>query len=132
MKPSILIVEDSEIIGFALCQYFLADGFEVRFVSDPSLAREKPREESAVVLTDLRLGTAETGEGIEFIRSVRALHPHSVLVLLSAYSTPESERLALAAGADAVLPKSLSLTAVTAAVKDLLSKRADARNAIRS
>lgn len=123
MRPTILIVEDSELVGFSLCESFLADGFDVRFVSDPDIAREPDGDESAVVMSDLRVGMDGPLDGAEIVRIVRALHPAAVIVLLSSFTTSDAEANARAAGADAVLPKSASFPAIVRNVRELIQQR---------
>ena len=68
-----------------LCADSLSAGLE-------AIARESP----AIVLTDLIL---PDGEGLELVERVRAQHPHTHVILMTAYGNEEVAMRALRAGA---------------------------------
>jgi DNA-binding response OmpR family regulator len=125
MKPKLLVIEDSDVAGNSIQEFFESNGFEVRRVVDRSQAALWLRRgRFAAILTDLRLGDADNVDGLEIVRSARAQQPRAAVVMLSAFVTPRFTEMALVAGADLVLGKSLPLGIVTKIVRDLIDRYA--------
>lgn len=112
-----LIVDDhrsyAEALSFALAR---ADGIEpigCAFTIDEAVVRAQ-EDEPNVVLLDWQLPEIDGVEGIGRIKAVKA---SIKVVLVSGHASGKLERLALSAGASAVLPKESSIADVVSTVR---------------
>lgn len=110
MKGRLMIVDDEEPIIFSVHDYFTEHGWEV------DCAREIEEAEALagvneydVVITDLHLTGIHGSEGLELVSYLRARGGAKVIVF-TAYSTPEVERVALERGAHAFLQKNTPIS----------------------
>jgi DNA-binding NtrC family response regulator len=120
-----LIVDDEELIGSVLQDYFRGRGHDVRCAAE--LAEAKAMVAAApydVVVSDLRLSGLHGAEGFELVTYLRACHPRIRSVVLTAFGTPEIEREALARGASLVLQKPQPLGSLLEAIEGLRHERA--------
>lgn len=101
-----LIVEDEESIRFAMSDYFKVHGYLVDCAQSVEEAKALlDTGPYSVVIADLRLtGMGQLG-GIEVVRTVRALHPCTPTIVLSAYCSPEVEAEVMQHGAGAFVRK---------------------------
>jgi two-component system response regulator GlrR len=99
---SILIVDDFEPQRFMRKRQLEAAGYRVFDVAGSTAARHfLATQVPALVLTDIGLND---GNGIALCAEIKRLHPGLPVVVVSAtFRTPDVQRDALAAGADAVL-----------------------------
>ena len=111
MKKRILTVDDENSILFAIRKYFTTCGYEV------DCARELEEAEALlanrrydIVIADLRLTGSSGREGLDVVRFLRERAPHSPIIMLTAYGSPEVESEAVELGANAFVqkPKPLS------------------------
>jgi DNA-binding NarL/FixJ family response regulator len=113
----VLIVDDHTVVRFGLAAI-------IALQPDMTVAAEAATAEEAcaicterpidVVLMDLRLPGMS---GVEAIRTIRELRPHTRFIVLTTYEGDEDIRRALDAGAHAYLLKAMSHTEVTEAVR---------------
>jgi DNA-binding response OmpR family regulator len=106
MRPSLLVVDDRPTIGFALTDYFTVRGWEVEWAA--SLAEAEAILEHrrfTVLIADLSLSQPGSIDGLELTRRVRRESPQTRTIILTAYGTAETERMAQAIGVDAFLHK---------------------------
>ncbi|MFA6954344.1 MAG: response regulator [Thermoanaerobaculia bacterium] len=122
MDRTMLVVDDEEPILFALNYYFSPRGFRV------DCAREIEEAEAllanghySIVIADLRLTGIHGAEGLEIVSYVRERAADTKVILLTAYGTPEIERLAYERGADAFLQKPQRLPAIARLVETLMA-----------
>ena len=88
----LLIVDDEASIRFAMSEYFKGYGYEVDCAQSAEEAIALLGAGAySVVIADLRLAGMGTLDGMEVIRSVRARHPKTPIIVLSAYRSPEIE-----------------------------------------
>jgi CheY-like chemotaxis protein len=105
---SVLIVEDDQLLGRALTRDLTEHGFTVRVAVGLDEALGLLRTSTIdVLLTDLRLGTAD---GIDLLENVRALSPRTRSVLMSAFATARDYQRALELGVVRVLCKPFTST----------------------
>ena len=101
--PSLLIVEDDDVLRARLSRAFRARGFEVREAADPkgalALAREDPPE---LALVDLRLSSES---GLDTVRALRDLDPATSIVVLTGYGSIATALEAVRLGAVHYLTK---------------------------
>jgi two-component system, NtrC family, response regulator HydG len=116
----ILVVEDQQTLREALVEVLGALGCRVEGVG--TVARAKAafeREPAGLVLTDLRLETAEGG--LDVLRFVRGLSPRSEVLLMTAYGSIEIAVQAMRAGAFDFLEKPFSMVHLTEKVRRILA-----------
>lgn len=122
--PTLLIIDDEPVVRFAIQKYFAGRGYRVD-------AAEELEEAEAliaccrydVVISDLRLGSARSNEGLEVLSFVRERCPETRLVLLTAFGSDEVRKAAFALHADAVLHKPIPLEDLEALVARLGQER---------
>lgn len=106
---SLLIVDDEEAILFSLDDYFTELGWDVdcaRGVAEANVLADARRYDA--VVTDLHLTGLRAAEGLELVSSLR-LRGGMKVIVLTAYASEESERAAMACGADAFLEKTIPI-----------------------
>jgi CheY-like chemotaxis protein len=106
----ILLVDDEEAVLFGLAS-FLRDG-----AHRVDCARELEEAQALLtcvaydwLITDLRLTRAHGAEGLELAGFVRRSCCDTRVLVLTAYTTSDIERAAIARGASAVLTKPIAL-----------------------
>ena len=116
-----LVADDERVIAFALEAWFEQHGFAVEIASTPEEAMERIRRtQYDVVVADLRLSGTEAMEGLDVIRAAREQSPRAVILLLTAYLSPEVVEAAKAAGADVAVQKPRPLADITRTIMALL------------
>ncbi len=121
MKPSVLIVDDEQIFRVLAESALASEGFEVRVA--PNLARAKKEIDRAVpdvVLLDRRL---PDGDGMNFLREIRAEGQPPLVILVTAYADIANAVEALRAGAVDYLAKPVQPTDLLLKVKKALEVR---------
>ena len=117
-----LVVDDEQLVRFALEDFFSLRGYRV----DTAATLEEAtalleRHGYAVVLTDLRLDGPGGGmEGLQVAALARARQPSPRVLVLTADGSPEVSARALAVGADSVLRKPWRLPELEQLVVHLL------------
>ena len=121
MQPSLLVVDDRPTISFALSDYFIMRGWDVECAANVAEAEARlHRRAFTVVIADLSLSEPGSIDGLELTRRVRQDWPGTSTIILTAYGTPETERIARRIGVDAFLHKPAPL-AELARVADALA-----------
>ncbi|ABM27082.1 sigma-54-dependent transcriptional regulator [Nitratidesulfovibrio vulgaris] len=99
----VLIVDDDEAIVRTLLIGLKGMGCRTRGAHSPSAALETLRRHPAdLVLTDMRM---EERTGVDLIREVSMLYPHTVCVIMTAFASYENAVAAIKAGAFDYMPK---------------------------
>src|SRR5205085_1272767 len=125
--PTVLIVEDDEVIGQAMAQHLLAAGFEPLLVSKGDLGLARLRYENPdVCVLDLMLPEKD---GWSVIESARAEGIGTPIVVVSARGTEHDRVHALEIGADDYLVKPFSMNELVARVR-AASRRATRRDEV--
>jgi DNA-binding response OmpR family regulator len=117
----ILIVDDEEGIRDTLRAFFEIQGFEVFDAADGVEASERIREEPFdVVLTDLRMPGLD---GLGVLRLVRSISPKTAVLILTGFSSPQSESEAMKLGCDGFLTKPVRLDQLKSTIHQSLRRR---------
>jgi DNA-binding response OmpR family regulator len=125
MRPSLLVVDDRPTISFALSDYFIIRGWDVECAANVAEAEViLARRRVTVLIADLSLSEPGSTDGLELTRRVRRDWPRTRTIILTAYGTPEIERIARRMGVDAFLHKPAPL-AELARVADALAGELD-------
>lgn len=121
-KYSILIVEDMPALTLTYRLIFEAEGWTAVTAETPEAAiRAMDNLSFDVVFTDLNL--VREGDGMDVVRSAsQRAHPPTT-VLVSGYLDVDTEKWALAQGADLVLAKPVQIPHLKAEIVRLLTKR---------
>ena len=113
----ILLVEDDEIIGKAICHSLAESCYEVAWLQDgDAVEATLMSEEFSVMILDIAL---PTGNGIDVLKHIRAKGMHIPVLLLSARGSVEEITQGLDAGADDYLSKPFSLSVLLARLRAL-------------
>ncbi len=105
--PRILIVEDDATLRRVIQAQIQRIGYEVSPAADVAGAREiLDRTPHELVITDVNLPEVS---GLELLKFVRAEHPETTVILVTAFGTVESAVEAMKAGAYDYLTKPLRL-----------------------
>jgi two-component system response regulator PilR (NtrC family) len=122
--PRILIADDEQSMREWLRILFQRDGYEVLVAEDGEVARQIVRREFVdVVLTDIRMPRVD---GLALLEDVRAQAPDTIVCMMTAHWTRDSEEWATARqlGAAALLEKPFrDVTVVTLQVRQLIDAR---------
>jgi two-component system response regulator PilR (NtrC family) len=101
--PKILVVDDEEGMRDFLELMLIRKGYETVVVSNGKDAIEKLREENFdIVIADIRM---EPVSGIDVLREAKKVDPATVVIMISAYASPETAVTAMQEGAYDYLPK---------------------------
>jgi CheY-like chemotaxis protein len=122
LLPAIVLVDDDPSVRLilSLALTHIADGYELVAVEDGAAALDVLRTRPIVLLiTDYNMPTMN---GLELIQAVKVDWPSTMVVMITAYVTPELARQAIAAGADYYLPKPFPFDQLEAIVKAALAE----------
>ena len=121
MAKRVLVVDDEVSIVEGLTMLFELEQLETTGAYDCDGAVMRLAEKHyPVVVTDLCLHTRE--EGIRLIEHIRARSPHSRIVVMTGYVTPETEAELADRGTSIVLQKPMPGDAILGAVQELLAE----------
>jgi two-component system response regulator PilR (NtrC family) len=129
MPHSLLIVDDRPTISFALCDYFILRGWDVERAANMTEAETiLQRRRFTVLIADLSLSQPGSTDGLELTRRVRRDWPRTRTIILTAYGTLETERIARRIGVDAFLHKPAPLAELARLVDALVGESGECAN----
>lgn len=105
----VLIVDDEPLIRWSLAETLLDGGYDVLEAADGQGAvdiLQNPSRPIDVILLDYRLPDSNS---LDLLRRILALSPHSRVVLMTAFGTPEVAAEALRLGAVRVVGKPIEM-----------------------
>ena len=121
MNASILVVDDERAIQDSLAWCLRTDGHEVQTAEDGEEAMEiMAAQDFDVVISDIIMPGVS---GLELLRKARALHPRTLVVLITAYATVETAVEALREGASDYVLKPFKFDDLRSRVQRLLEYR---------
>lgn len=95
--PSILVVDDYQSERFIMADPLIKEGYDVNQAVDGQDGLKKLKEKSFdMIITDLKMPKMN---GIELLREAKRLHPHIVVILVTAYGTLDEAVEAMKEGA---------------------------------
>ncbi len=119
---TLLLVEDEEQTLLAMQRYLTHQGYAVECAQELDHAMALiSGSQFSLVLTDLRLSGTHGVEGLEIVSHVRAVSPHTKVIILTAYGNRETEAEARRRGADDFIYKTEPLAVVATTIRDHLS-----------
>lgn len=105
-KFTILVIDDEPIVGDALMTVLSDNGYDVAVARSGREGLDRTSEQQFdVTITDLRLSDMM---GIDVLRRIREKDPCSLVIIITAYSTPEIVSESKRLGAIDVLAKPFS------------------------
>jgi CheY-like chemotaxis protein len=117
----LLIIDDEESICLSMREYFTRHGFNVDTALEIQDAEKLLQHKHyGVIIQDLRLGINKRPDGLEIIKLVRARHPQTRIVVLTAYGSTEVEEEVRRSGVDAFLHKPKPLSQVAQIIHGLI------------
>ena len=96
LKPTILVIDDEQLIRWSLRQRLEQGGYAVLEAEDGEQAQRLCGAGVDLVLLDYRLPDTD---GLELLRRIKHAHPEMLVVMMTAYSTIESAVEAIKQGA---------------------------------
>ncbi len=112
--PSILLVDDDEVLRERLATAIRARGYEVRTAgSSDEAMREAQRESPEMAVLDLRM---PGGSGLEILRELRRQDPSTRVLMLTGYGSIATAVEAVREGAVGYLPKPADADEIIAAL----------------
>jgi len=108
------ITDDNEVLLSALRRRFARKFRRVRvFSSGESLLEAIIHEMPDIIVLDLKMPGAS---GIETLRRIRCIHPHALVILLTAYGSSEDREVAQVLGVFDMVTKRVGLEDLDAAI----------------
>ena len=102
-ERSVLIVEDEEFIRESLCEILSLNGYKaVAFSTGEEGVQSIGKSDYDIVITDLRLPGMS---GIDVVREVKKVSPHTACIILTGYASVESAVEAMRVGAYTYIKK---------------------------
>src|SRR5215467_3754921 len=95
-KPTILVVDDEQLIRWSLTDRLTQEGSRVTEAEDAAGALEKAAEGVDLVLLDYRLPDSD---GLTVLRKIKENDPDTLVILLTAFSNVDTAVEAMKAGA---------------------------------
>jgi len=119
--PSVLLADDEESVLFALSRYLSGRGYAVTTAATRSAAQaELERSAFDVVITDLSFGDGEPHGGMAIVQTARRRAENAVIMILTAYGSPEIESEARRLGVARVVTKPIPLATLETLLASLL------------
>jgi DNA-binding NtrC family response regulator len=116
----VLVVDDEPGMRSALETSFLRSGWRVDTASGITEAMAKfRRRQHPLIVTDMRM---PDGDGFSVMREIRALSPHTAVILLTAFASVPDAVTAMKNGACDYLVKPVSFEQLEAAVQRVLKR----------
>ncbi|MBI3356057.1 MAG: response regulator [Nitrospirae bacterium] len=113
----VLVVQDDADLRSMLCDVVRELELQVAEATDGNGTIQQMMDvEPHLVLTDLRI----PGGGFEYMRTIRALSPSCLIILMTAFGDHHTKDEALACGVQAVLAKPVSVATLRRAIIGVL------------
>lgn len=118
-EPSILVVEDSDLVREAIVSMLTEAGYRVRSADCVRDALRALDSTPMLVVTDWELPQAS---GLELCRLIRSMRDGDALLVFTSHDSAADRRAAIASGADELVSKSAPIAALRAAVDAAIAR----------
>ncbi len=120
-KPSIMIVDDEEIVRASLSSWLLEDGYEVMPVESGKLALEELKKKHYdLMLVDLKMPEMD---GLELMKEVKKFLPDLPIIIMTAYATVDTAVKAIKDGAFDYLMKPFDPEEISITIKKIVKQQ---------
>jgi two-component system, NtrC family, response regulator PilR len=117
----ILVVDDDEGIRGFLEIMLTREGYDVTTAPDAIKALNRCRKEKFdLILTDLRMPKVD---GIEFLKAVKDISQETMVILITAYASPETAVSAMKEGAYDYIEKGFNIEDIKTVISSALDKK---------
>jgi len=114
-KPSILVVDDEQVVCNSCNRILSDDGYRVETSTDVVRGLEMAEQnEYAAILLDIRM---EEMDGLEFLKRLRIKKPDVPVIVITGYPSPESRLISKNRGASDYILKPFTPEEITESVK---------------
>ena len=117
----ILVVDDDEGIREFLEIMLTREGYDVTTAPDATKALNRCKKEKFdLILTDLKMPKVD---GIEFLKAVKEITQETMVILITAYASPETAVSAMKEGAYDYIEKGFNIEDIKTIISSALSKK---------
>ncbi len=117
-KHNIMVIDDEKIVGDMAKLSFEQDGYEVETFLNGESALERLKEKRFdVVVTDLKMKGVD---GLEVLRTVKKLHPGTVVIMITAFANLDVAIEALRDDVHDFFPKPVKIKELKTSIKKAL------------
>jgi DNA-binding NtrC family response regulator len=118
MAKKIVVIDDEKIVCDMAKKILESEGYEVETFTDSQVAIERIRAQSFdLVITDLKM---ENVSGMDILKEVNRLYPHTRVIMLTAYATLDATIEAIRERIYDFFPKPVKIDELKKSVKKAL------------
>ncbi len=126
MMAKILVVDDDRGIREFLEIMLSREGYDVTCSDDTSKALNRCKKEKYdLILTDLKMPKVD---GIDFLKAVKDVSPEAMVILMTAYASPETALSAMKEGAYDYVEKNFNIETLKEIISTALDKKGIKKN----
>src|SRR5262245_18982655 len=115
--PTILVVDDEQLIRWSLSERLTQDGYRVMEAENARAAVDRHLEGVDLVLLDFKL---PDGDGLQVLKRIKEADPDTLVIMLTAHSTVDLAVQAMKAGAYHYANKPFNLDEISLLVEKAL------------
>ena len=120
-KKTILVIDDQKDMGWIMSRIFRDRGDKVIFSRSgkEGLRKLTERKDFDLIFLDIKLPDLN---GLDVLEQIKKTFPHTKVIIITAFGSPEAKQEALERGASAFLDKPIQIDEMTRLADEVLSK----------